>query len=322
MRSGRKVGGVPYSAGALRHILTNRIYLGEVSHKGAAYPGAHAKIVDRDLWNASQSHLSQAKPRPRTGLVSPLAGRISDGTGAPLSANHANKAGRRYRYYVGPPRSAGACWRLPAGDLEAMVHRSLLALLSDPVRLLGEFGGHAPRQELATRGNQFREDYRSPASLGSLIEGLGGKVVIDETAVYVRIDRQVLADMFAVELPAEGLSDPVEIDLPASLRRRGHELRLVYAIPNAEPANRDDRLIELLGKSWAAWDELSERPALQDASRRSHLCRLARLKFLAPDIASAILDGRQPVELTARGLLRVTDLPVSWPEQRALLGFA
>jgi transposase-like protein len=36
----------------------------------------------------------------------------------------------------------------------------------------------------------------------------------------------------------------------------------------------------------------------------------------------AILAGRQPIELTAKRLKRVGDLPVSWAEQRRLLGFA
>jgi len=322
MRDGRSVGGSPYTPGALRHILSNRIYLGEVSHKGSIYPGMHPGIIDRDLWNASEARLSDARPRPRTGLVSPLAGRVTDSTGNPLIANHANKGGRRYRYYVSTSPSQEACWRLPAGDLDAMVHRSITALLNDPVRLYGEFGGQTPRQELAVRGRLVLDTCRSPTSLGTIIERLGGKVVVDETSVCLHIDRHRLAVLFSVQLPAAGLNDLVEIDVPASLRRRGHELRLVYATADAEPAHRDDRLIELLGKGWAAWEELSSSIRIEDPTRRSHLCRLARLKFLAPDIVTAILAGRQPVELTARSLLRANDLPVSWPDQRNLLGFA
>ncbi len=44
------------------------------------------------------------------------------------------------------------------------------------------------------------------------------------------------------------------------------------------------------------------------------------LAFLAPDIVEAILQGRQPVELTALRLKRI-GLPLSWVEQRRLLGF-
>jgi hypothetical protein len=46
------------------------------------------------------------------------------------------------------------------------------------------------------------------------------------------------------------------------------------------------------------------------------------LGLLAPDIVEAILDGRQPVELTVTRLKRVRDLPISWAEQRRILGFA
>jgi hypothetical protein len=49
--------------------------------------------------------------------------------------------------------------------------------------------------------------------------------------------------------------------------------------------------------------------------------RLARLKYLAPDIVTAILDGRHPVQLTARRLLRATHIPITWDDQRVSLGF-
>ena len=42
--------------------------------------------------------------------------------------------------------------------------------------------------------------------------------------------------------------------------------------------------------------------------------------FLAPDIVEAILQGYQPVDLTAAHLKRIR-LPLSWAEQRRLLGF-
>jgi hypothetical protein len=48
--------------------------------------------------------------------------------------------------------------------------------------------------------------------------------------------------------------------------------------------------------------------------------RLLPLAFLAPDIVEAILEGRQPIELTAARLKRMR-LPLSWTEQRRPLGF-
>ncbi|MEP0324707.1 hypothetical protein [Bauldia litoralis] len=48
-----------------------------------------------------------------------------------------------------------------------------------------------------------------------------------------------------------------------------------------------------------------------------------RLPWLAPDITDAIVNGRQPPRLTAQKLIRLSALlPIQWPEQRQLLGFA
>ena len=49
--------------------------------------------------------------------------------------------------------------------------------------------------------------------------------------------------------------------------------------------------------------------------------RILPLAFLAPDIVEAILDGRQPPELTAARLKRIKELPLSWRRQREILGF-
>lgn len=53
---------------------------------------------------------------------------------------------------------------------------------------------------------------------------------------------------------------------------------------------------------------------------RSDFSRILRLAFLAPDLVDRILNGSQPIELTAQKLSRIADLPHSWIEQRALLG--
>ena len=55
---------------------------------------------------------------------------------------------------------------------------------------------------------------------------------------------------------------------------------------------------------------------------QGEVSRLVPLAFLAPDIVEAILEGRQPIELTAARLKRVTDPPVSWAGQRRYLGIA
>lgn len=54
--------------------------------------------------------------------------------------------------------------------------------------------------------------------------------------------------------------------------------------------------------------------------RDSYVWKILRLAFLAPDIVEAIIDGKQPVNLTLR---RVNDIQISadWRLQREALGF-
>src|SRR5262252_916704 len=49
---------------------------------------------------------------------------------------------------------------------------------------------------------------------------------------------------------------------------------------------------------------------------------LVRLSYLALDITQAILDGRQPADLTADKQLAHSRLPLAWHDQRNVLGFA
>ena len=52
------------------------------------------------------------------------------------------------------------------------------------------------------------------------------------------------------------------------------------------------------------------------------MTRLVRLAYLSPEITRAILDGRQPVDLTAAKLKRTHTLPLDWDQQKVVLGFA
>jgi len=62
--------------------------------------------------------------------------------------------------------------------------------------------------------------------------------------------------------------------------------------------------------------------AQREGVSRSYFTRLVRLSYLAPDITRAILDGRQPRDLTEEKLREHSRLPLAWHDQRTLLGFA
>jgi hypothetical protein len=51
-----------------------------------------------------------------------------------------------------------------------------------------------------------------------------------------------------------------------------------------------------------------------------YVSRISRCAFLAPDIVEAILEGRQPPQLTVEKLR--LGAPLLWAEQRASFGFS
>ena len=58
--------------------------------------------------------------------------------------------------------------------------------------------------------------------------------------------------------------------------------------------------------------------AKRDGISRRYIRRLIGLGFLSPQLVEAILQGRQPVALTATRLTEL-DLPLDWTEQHKLL---
>ena len=51
--------GKAFDKGILYKLLHNRTYVGEVEHKGTAYPGEHEAIVDRDTWDKVRAILAE-----------------------------------------------------------------------------------------------------------------------------------------------------------------------------------------------------------------------------------------------------------------------
>lgn len=140
----------------------------------------------------------------------------------------------------------------------------------------------------------------------------------DRVVLSLSVDRLVELPDEAEEIP------PFEIGVPVSLANRGQELRLVFKPDDRDaPIRRDARLVNLIAKAFAAREKFDEEGGAEHvpATKIAHLTRLARLSFLAPDIISEILGGRQPPTLTSRELLRTACLPLCWSEQRTLLRF-
>ena len=134
LAKGTLAGGIPFAPGSLHGLLRNRVYVGEIIHKGQYYPGEHAPLLDMATFEAVQQLLTEQRSsdlRSAHRMSSLLTGRIFDSAGNRMAPSHTNKRGVRYRYYVsralleGTPERAGTPARIPASAVEAIVTDAL-----------------------------------------------------------------------------------------------------------------------------------------------------------------------------------------------------
>jgi DNA invertase Pin-like site-specific DNA recombinase len=345
--SGRLQGGKPFARGALYLMLQNRIYRGEVVHKEQSHPGEHPPIIDQPLWDAVQAQLAGNTAERNSGArdrhPSLLAGMLFDGDGNRMTPSHAVKKGTRYRYYVSGSlitrdRTEGSAGlRIPAAEIEQLVSRVHRWLL-DPASIFKSTAAPLPdastQQWLVARAAEIGKRWpelpvaRKRAVLAALIERI--EVRVDQIDIRLRPSR--LAALFDIAAaPSQSATDEVTelLSVPVRLRRAGREIRMVIDRTDPSAAKTDARLIKLLlrarrfhatlvNSECVPFAVLAEREGVS----RSYFTRLVRLSYLAPDITQAILDGRQPLDLTAEKLLEHSRLPLAWHDQRTMLGFA
>jgi hypothetical protein len=170
---------------------------------------------------------------------------------------------------------------------------------------------------------------RQRAFLTALIE----RIDVGANQIDIRLHPSrlcALLDMAATPLPSATDDETHVLYIPVRLRRSGREIRML--IDGTDPfatAKPNARLIRLLirsrrlnamlvGGDGVPFAGLAKREGVSP----SYFTRLVRLSYLAPDITQAILDGRQPRDLTADKLLAHSRLPLAWHDQRTALGFA
>ncbi|GAA4003719.1 recombinase family protein [Sphingomonas humi] len=303
-RAGKPMGGTPFHYGALRCLLSNRTYIGEVEHKGKAYPGQHEAILDRALFDRARAILatrSTAQMRvPKLASASLLQGMIFDQHGRKMSPAHTCRNGQRFRYYVTHAKQikvgGPAAYRVAAEPMEQHC-ASLLA------------------EHLAARVTSIDD-----AGSSELIGTAGGE---RRTAFLQHIRRVVIGD---AELTIE-LADGSTIKRALNRIRHGNDAKLIVGektISN-QPAGNQQLIILLQDAARAqafalAKPKLSlEEVAAKFGRSTERFKRLIRLSYLSPKIVESILQGRQPLQLTSKSLQNLDGLPLRWSEQEALL---
>jgi hypothetical protein len=150
----------------------------------------------------------------------------------------------------------------------------------------------------------------------------------------------VAQDQVTIEIRHEGLANrllnqdaastseakdrrPILIEVPVRFRRRGVEAKLIVSDQRQPTPEPDPHLVNALtrGHEWFGRIVRGEASGIGDIARaegfnRAYITRFLCLAFLAPDITKAILEGRQPIELTAKRLITSAPrMPLLWIDQ-------
>jgi DNA invertase Pin-like site-specific DNA recombinase len=293
--AGKIVGGIPFTYGPLAYLLKNRTYLGEIGHNGAAFPGEHEAIIDRETFDKVQqlikSHSVTRRGRQHaSGAL--LKGLLFDDHGNRMSPSFSVKGGVRYPFYVnsallkGRKAEDGSLLRVSAPALEATVLQAL-------------------RQKFAVL------DGNNGFTPADLVDRKVARVVFNQKHVVITLTSAGENSSEPIEVPwsPRKTSELAQINEAKSIGHRPPNPCLVQAIVRAHvwlkllTDGTHDSIEALAGAVWL---------------HPKHIRNSIRLAFLSPTATKAILDGQQRATLTLGDLNE--DIALSWDKQQRQLG--
>ena len=214
--------GRAFDKGIVYKLLNNRVYLGEAVHKGIAYPGEHAAIIEPFTFERVQSLLAsngrQRAASTRRDTPALLKGLIFTDSGRAMTPTHTRKGSKLYRYYVSTDtirgREGGTAGhplaRMPADLVERATVQEMLRLVrapelaADAIRLVRSEDPDITDSDVVAALDEFWSLWSTliPAEQARLIRLLVERVIVrgDAIAITLRaaglgqIAREMLAD--------------------------------------------------------------------------------------------------------------------------------
>lgn len=128
-RAQKQVGGRNFTINPLISMLKNRLYVGDVHHKGQYYPGQHTALISHDIFAQAQAIFNENKheKRKRTWTIKSkalLKGIIYCGScGGAMSPTHTRKKNKHYHYYVANSYRKQMCDDCPVNPNAMMTAR-------------------------------------------------------------------------------------------------------------------------------------------------------------------------------------------------------
>jgi hypothetical protein len=167
-----------------------------------------------------------------------------------------------------------------------------------------------------------------PRELSSELHEITEQIEVAEKSVTITASLMSLAKVLNFEKATEDKIANHKIVVPIRVSKRGVEQKLIVGADLSTLHLADETLLTAIGRAHV-WieelkagrvrdlNEIAHRHGLPSSYVRAHL----PLAFLAPSIIAAILEGRQPADLSLKQLMYRTNLALDWAQQRRQLGF-
>jgi site-specific DNA recombinase len=306
LKSGTKVGGIPFTRGPLAHLLRNRFYVGNVMFKGEVLAGEQPAIVDRDLFDAVQAKLTEQVNHHKVARMKSealLVGRIFDDRGNRMTPSHVHKRDIKYRYYLssallqGRAAQTGSVSRVPAIEIESLVTRTVRDQLKVSAEIEDAAVINTHVTNIKVEPDQLVIELADRTGIRSKRAGENNVLRVPWHKTPSRRRREILAPASVSPQATRPIRSENRALLVASIARGRRWLNEIITDPNAN------------AESIAARERCSIRKVNMTIS----------LAFLAPDLVKAAIEGRLPHGM---GVVRLADLPAEWSRQHDMLGLA
>lgn len=335
----RSRNGNHFFRGPLYTILRNSHYIGRIKHKGETYPGEHPAIVDQQTWEEVQavlnSNIQGGRRKVRATKVSLFTGILFDAAGTRYTPTHANKNGRRYRYYTSQSaiKKAGlsdAPARIPAPDVEKAVVDSLLEWFEKPEQLLPALHDKtiaAPQTEglldrliaqAAATAQRWRE--RIAEDRTEFLKNVIERVIIHSDHIEFRLRVPELVNELGVKSRTLGLTKTASIECPFHHVRQGCAVRLVVGDSSLTTDASRKAILEAIARARHWYEQLTTgetKSIAQLASMHRLSPRFINLHLklipLSPEWIEKMMSRPSAMPLSLDDLL--LSIPMNWSEQ-------
>lgn len=308
-RSGKEL-----AKGSLYHILSNKVYLGKITHKNKEYDGQHEPIISEELFNNVQNLLKansvERKHATNAKTGSRLAGLLYDDKGNKMSPSYSNGNNRHYRYYVSMSiknpvdYERGEITKISAGEIETFVQNDFVKLLKNTRKMQEYLASYSVEQQKLML--DLMKIYEvDKIFLRTAIKRVDLKI----NCISISYDINYIIKYFATmafnaefkhsEEDEQIITNCIEVRISLTPQRQNK-------IIISGKANYDMKLIQAIVKSFW-YNKLGAERRLPIEARNGNNKRLRKLRFLPPEIIESIMNGTQDPELNVKKLIEMAE---------------